>query len=150
MKKLFALLALTAIGCFAQDVTSLEDFKNFLLHPPVQVLSITASQGDGTTCVANKSLGPVIYMSLVCLQTNGTLKTAVLKVSGTVPSSAIFGLGNVTCLFLLNPTAAAIPALGSWTAIPANGVGWQCTTDIVMAGVATGQTPVVAGAVSWP
>jgi hypothetical protein len=127
---------------------------NLLIHPPALVLNVTAAQGDGTTCTAFKSAGAAIYLSLSCNNTVpgslGSLKTATLLSTGNTPTSSLWNLGDVMCLFLINPTATAIPAQGSWTAIPAVSVGWQCSTNIRTNGSISGQTAVVAGAVSWP
>lgn len=146
---LLAFLLLQA-SLAAQDITSLLDYKNLLVKPAATVLTVTASSGDGSVCTASKSAGTSIYLVLVCSNSTGSLKTTVLKASGTVQSDLLWGLGDITCLFLANPTATAIPAVGSWTIVPAVGVGWQCATNIRTGGAVTGQTAVVAGAVSWP
>jgi hypothetical protein len=143
-------LLLLVPAAHAQDVTGLQDYINLLLHPPANVLTITASQGDGTSCTASKSAGSSIYLSLACASPGGSIKSAVLKASGSATSSFVWGLGDVACLFLLNPSATPIAASGSWTAITAVGVGWQCSTNIRTAGAVSGQTALVTGAVSWP
>ena len=48
MKLLFPFLGLTFLAQ-AQDATTLASLIYQLLHPPTTVLTVTASQGDGTT-----------------------------------------------------------------------------------------------------
>lgn len=146
----FLLTILIASACLGQDATTVMDAINLANHPPVTILTMTASQGDGTVCKASKVAGSTIYLTLACTSSGVVLNGTTLKATGTLVSSTTFDYGDVLCLFLVNPTATAIAATGSWTAIPAVSVGWQCSTNIRTAGSVSGQTALVAGSVSWP
>jgi hypothetical protein len=150
MKKLLPFLLLSG-ACFAQDITTLGNVINQIFHPPAVVLTVTASQGDGTVCTLAKIGGSVINAYLNCTTaTTASLKASTLQASGTVMQSTVWGLGDVLCILAANPSATAIAAQGSLGAIPAVSVGWSCSTNIRTAGAITGQTAIVNGSVSWP
>lgn len=111
-------------------------------------LTITASQGDGTTCTIKKLSGGKINAVLSCTSGDATVTASagIVRVGGATVQFFPFGFGDVICYIVLNPTTAAV-TLGSYGPIPSNGLGWTCTTNIQPAGT---QTPIVAGSVSWP
>lgn len=150
------LLFLIPLALSAQSASSVMDFITIITKPPTTVLTVTASQGDGTICTAGKVASSAIYLSVTCSNLAYTSNSTLLKASGLNQTSLLINLGDVFCTFLVNPTATALVAQGSWTAIPANAVGWQCSTYIRSTGTngllgpITGETAVVAGSVSWP
>ena len=136
MKRIFCLV-LIAASLQAQDVTTLLDVFNMVQHPPTNVLTITASQGDGTVCTAAKEASSTIYLALSCVSGKTAVKGTVLKSTDTAVSFMPFGYGDVNCLFTVNPVAPAT-------------VTWSCSTNIRTSGTVSGQTAIVQGSVSWP
>jgi len=138
--RMLILAALLAGAGFSQDITAIISYQNsVLLTQGTVFLNLTGP--DGTTCVATKVPGKVINAALQCNSGATSLKTTVLQAAGA-QSNMPWGYGSVLCLFIVNPTSTAIAPFGSWTAIPAVGIGWQCATS--------GQGPLNAGAVGWP
>jgi hypothetical protein len=145
MKTLAALAVLFSGSCMAQDATTMLGLLNLIRHPPTQFLTLTASQGDGSTITLSKFAGPTVSVSMVATGMSETTISGAAMGNGYVIS-----VGDAMCLLLSNTTAAAIPAQGSWPAIPVSSVAWQCSTNIRTSGQVTGQTPLVVGVVSWP
>ena len=136
--------------CCAQDVTTLLTEITLLNNPPTTVLTVKATQGDGTICQAAKEPGSTVFLVLTCTSGGTTVKGAVLQSTDTIVSGTTFGYGDVLCLLRVNPTATAQPAIGAFPALPAVSVAWQCSTNIRTAGAVSGQTALVSGSVSWP
>lgn len=149
MKLLFAyLLSLSVLLC--QDVTSILNNVQTILAPPAQtVLTITASQGDGTICTIKKVSGSSVNAILACSNSQITYNQLTLRAAGTNANSTIWGLGDVLCILGINPTNTAI-TMGSLGSISINSVGWSCSTNIRTSSIVTGQTSIVSGSVSWP
>jgi hypothetical protein len=145
MKKLFLLFAVS-IAAKAQDATTLLNWLNMIRNPPATVLTVTASSGDGTVLTASKVAGSTINLFLNASNAAGSLKSGILAANGSAAQQTVFMYGNALCVFLANPTATAIAAAGSFPAVPATSVGWQCSTQMTSGG----STPVVTGTVSWP
>ncbi len=156
IKSLFLSLAIAsfASAAGAQSVTALLNAFNLLEHPPTSVLTVVASGGDQTSCTAGKVPGSVIFLTLQCTSGTTVLGGTTLQASGTNVQSSVLNYGDVMCIFQINPTAAALAAAGAFPALPAQSVGWSCSTNTRVGSVATGsvsgQTAVVTGSVSWP
>ena len=148
---LYALLICASpLALGAQSIADVLSLIDSAKTTQTLVLTVTASQGDGTVCTLTKFAGAKPYVGLKCVpgdkvsqitQSNLVLETTVQ----TLP----WGYGDVLCLLAANPTAAAV-TLGSLGSIPAASLAWQCSTNIETGGIVTGQTVPVAGTVSWP
>lgn len=151
MKKLLALSLLCLGLVYGQDVTSILGSQQLALTNSTVALTVTASQGDGTVCTLTKLATSTITAVMKC--TSGDGKTTIgqqpLKATGTV-TSMLFGMGDVLCILVINPTSTATPVMGSMPAIPATSIGWSCSTNIRTNGSITGQTALTNGSVSWP
>ena len=114
--------------------------------PSSVALTISASQGDGGTCVITKLNGGQITFSYTCNSSDGktTMRSGVIQSSGTVVSSNVIAFGDILCVLVLNPTASVV-TLGSVGPAASKGIAWSCSTNIGIGG----QTPIVNGGVSW-
>jgi len=147
MKSLLCWMLL-ACAAPAQDVTDLANAKNAAMRGSTNVLSIAASQGDGTVCMVNKIAGSSVNAQLTCTSSDGKIRTAkslTANSSSSLVQTTILSQGDVLCLIAVNPTSTAI-SMGSLGAVPSVGLAWSCTTNITSGG----QTPIVSGSVAWP
>lgn len=140
----YLLLAFMALGLQAQDITSVMNAVAIAKSTTSSILTVTAAQGDGTSCVLTKASHPTILATWVC--TNGANKTSeTLASSGSAVNAITRESGDVGCIFLFNPTATAV-TMGSIGPAPAGGMAWSCSTNIT----AGGQTAIQNGSATWP
>jgi len=158
MKKMFLPFAVLAcfysslaVTCAAQDVTGLANAIQAALDTSTVAVSVTATQGDGTTCSINKLAGTVIAFALKCQTSDGKTQSTsqIIRSTSAVPWTTTFGLGDVMFLLAFNPTTAAVPE-GSLGSIAISSLGWSYTTNIRTNGSISGQTAPVVGQISWP
>lgn len=148
------LLGLVCVAALAAQTTVI-DVNNTMQQvfaASTLAATIAASSGDGSICTFTKYSGSNVNLRIQCTSGDGkttlsgtTLRSSSTAATWTVPS----GGGDVYCLFLVNPTAAAV-TMGTVGPAPAAGVAWACTTNVRTAGVITGNGPIVNGSVSWP
>ena len=146
---IFVLGALVPAGARAQDVTAVLNALQLVKTATAAVFSVTASQGDGTTCTANKLAGATVQLAVQCSNAGAADTLRVVRASGMAATAELVSLGDVACFILLNPTTAAV-TMGSLGPAPAGGAAWSCSTNIRTSGSVSGQTALVAGSVSWP
>lgn len=139
------LLFLFAVLSYGQDVTGVANAVLLARTTSTTAFTITASQGDGTTCTVVKVSGKGINGSLTCSNGSNKLGPMPLISNGSAAISFQWGMGDVSCLVVVNPTTAAV-TMGSVGPAPVNGAAGSCTTNIA----AGGQTPIVTFSVSWP
>jgi hypothetical protein len=147
MKSFLSLMLLAGVA-LAQDVTDLANAKNAAARGSTNVLSITASQGDGTVCMVNKIAGSSVNAQLACTSADGKIRTSkslTASSSSNLVQTTILSQGDVLCLIAVNPTGNAV-SMGSLGSVPSVGLAWSCTTNMA----AGGQTPIVSGSVTWP
>jgi hypothetical protein len=144
------LSVLFAAVATAQDTPAVERAIQFIFNPPTPVLTVTATQGDGTSCTIGKIAGATINAYLNCVNATFGAKATFLTAGGATATNMVWGYGDVLCVLVLNPTATAIAAAGSMPAVPAVSIGWQCSTNIRTNGAVTGQALPITGSVSWP
>lgn len=153
MKKLFISLVLASGWLSAQDITSVLAAINLIRNPPAIVLTITASQGDGSVLTVSKVPGSVINLMFTETSAAGASKNEnfvpVQGAAAAVVPKIIFQ-GDVACFFIANATATALPVQGSFPAIPVQAVGYQCSTAIRTLGSISGYTAVQSGIISFP
>lgn len=150
MRLLLVFFGLTAGAGWAQNVQDAIRLGQVINSVSSVPLSIGAVQGDGSTCKLTKIAGPTILAVANCASGDGktTASPTILQATGTVQSLPL-AISDVLCLLVTNPTSAPV-TVGSFGAVPTNGIAWQCTTNIRTSGAITGQTPIVAGSVVWP
>jgi len=149
-------LALTGLGMAglparAQSAADALNIDNLALTDNTVALTVTASQGDGSSCTLSKLKGGSIAVSLACQSADGkiSVKSGALRAAGSAVQTTPFGFGDVLCLLGINPTGSPV-TMGSLGSIPASGVAWSCSTNIRANGAVTGQTVPVNGSVVWP
>lgn len=148
--KLLTLLAALAGLAAAQDANVIQTAIQRALTPNTAVLTVTASQGDGSSIVLTKSPGNNI--DFTARLTNAGTSTATMQPirgTSTAPISYLLDAGDALCLLVVNGTSAAV-AMGSVGNVAANSLAWSCSTNIRNTGQVTGQTALVSGSVSWP
>ena len=149
MKKVLIPIALLALSVAANAQTVLDVMNSILLSRTTSttILTLTASQGDGGTLKLVKNSGSTISLTTTWTSASGSIsdQSSVMRASGTVALTKAISYGDTTCLIGVNPTAASI-AMGSIPAIPANGIGWSCATNIT----GGAQTTPVSGTAVWP
>jgi hypothetical protein len=149
-----SLLFALALGCASiakpQSIVDVQAMLDAAKSAQSVLVTITASQGDLTSCKIVKYSGPAPHIGLSCTPGDGksVLSQANLTL-GTTLQTLPFGYGDVLCLVVANPTAAAV-TVGSIGSVPASGLAWQCATNISAGGIVTGQGPLVSGTASWP
>src|ERR1035437_7763844 len=130
MKKIL-LVGLLVVGWAAGQTTTdvMVTVKN-AVTPSSIALTISASQGDGGTCVITKLNGGQITFSFTCNSSDSktTLRSGVIQSSGTVVSTNTIVFGDVGCILVLNPTTVAV-TLGSVGPAASKGIAWSCTTN---------------------
>jgi len=151
MRQVFLLLAAFSTAAFAQSVTDVQSLQAQALTASTVVLTVTASQGDGTVCTLTKSSGGSISAVLACKTPDGktTFSGATLRSSSAASYGFSWGFSDVLCLIGVNPTTTAVP-MGSLGTAPVNGIAWSCSTNIRSAGTIIGQTAPTSGTVAWP
>ena len=149
IKKILLLSAMFTVAALsAQDVTDVASILLLARTTTTTVLTITASQGDGSTCTMSKVTGNSINVMLACNTSDSKTQVTSVQVrsSSTTAQWMPFGFGSVLCILGLNPTTGPVSA-GTFVSIPANSLAWRCTTNISATGM---QTTPVSGSVSWP
>ena len=149
MTRFLTLVLLAAAALPAQSFTVIDVMNSIQLATGTVTnsLTITATSGDGTVCKLNKIAGASIGFNTSCVSVDGKTSdnSRVLRsAGGTALLFMPFGFGDVLCLLQINPTAGVL------SNIPANGVGYSCSTNIRTAGTITGQSAIVTGQVVWP
>jgi hypothetical protein len=110
------------------------------------VLTVTATQGDGSTLKLVKSSGGSISLTGTWTSADGKNSLPVGPMhatGGTMPVTV--SVGDITCMIAGNPTAATV-SIGVVIGVPPNGVGWVCATNIT----GGSQTAPVSGTAVWP
>lgn len=145
MRTLLMLLC-TAAALVAQTVQDAHAAVKSAVLTSTPAVTITATQGDGGSCVLTKLQGGQINLGVTCSSTDGkTVKRTTITSQSTAAKFTDILFGDVFCLLVTNPTAAAV-TMGSVGPAPPKGIAWSCTTGITDGG----STALVAGAVSWP
>ncbi len=151
MKK-FILTAVFCAPIFAQpDVRDVLNAKLSAAAASTNAVTVVASQGDGASCSIVKQANGKIAANVVCVASDGktSLTSAVLRSNGTQTTPLLVDFGDICGLVVVNPTAS-VATVGSVGAVPANGIAWQFSTNVRVAGAVTGQTPLVSGSIVWP
>jgi len=144
---IIALIFATAFAAAAQDVTSVASMEIIALGARTTPLTLTASAGDGSVLTLNKIPGPSIFAFVAWTSADGRSLASpiILRTSAAAPVATYLSFGNTACLFVMNPTSAAV-TMGSVGPVPASGLGWSCTTQTT----AGSFTPLVNGSTVWP
>jgi hypothetical protein len=151
MKKLLIMIVFSAASSYAQaSITDVLSMIDALRANQSTALTITASQGDGTTCIITKFAGTSPHISLKCIPGDGKSQLSQANLSlGTAVQTMFWGYGDVACLLAINPTAAAV-VVGTLGSVPASAIAWSCSTNVDVAGVPVSQTAIISGSVVWP
>lgn len=149
--KLAAGLVVLAGGLWAQDVTAVLNGEQLALTQTSVILTVTATGGDGSVCTLVKIPSNTISATLKCQTADGKTTTGQQPLRSTSASPVFmpWGFGDIFCMIVVNPTAAAVTE-GSLGSIPANSVGWSCTSFTRLNGTISGNTAPSNGSVSWP
>ena len=151
MKILVGLVVFSFSLC-GQSIVDLLSLQKIVTTSGSTTLTVTAAQGDGSSCSFSKNNGGSITGVFACSSADGktTIKTATLRSNASSTNVFPIGLGDVLCLIGVNPTGSA-SVMGSLGSIPANSIMWNCSTNVRdTQGNITGQTAIVAGTTSWP
>lgn len=151
MKTIAFSILLAGIGLAQTNAIDILNDKNLLTAGTTLVVSVKASQGDGSVCNISKIAFPTINFVLGCVNADGSVNIPSHSIRpgagvGLVEVSSASNVAGVACFILMNPTAAQV-TMGSFLPVPAGGISYQCTSNIVATG---GQTPIVAGTAKWP
>jgi hypothetical protein len=150
MKLLFSVIMLAASAYAQSTIIDILSTINAAKAQQSVVLTIAATQGDGTKCTITKFAGIKPYIGLACFPGDGASQLSQANLTlGPALQTMFWGYGDVGCLLAINPTAAPV-TVGSLGSVAAVSLAWSCSTNISTAGVPTGQTAIVAGSVAWP
>jgi len=150
MKVLLLIFILTVSSYAQASITDILSVIDATRATQNVVLTVTASQGDGTVCTITKYAGATPHIGLRCIPGDGKSQLSQANLSlGTTLQTMFWGYGDVACLLVVNPTAAAI-TVGSLGSVPATSLAWSCSTNVDVAGVPASQTAIVSGSVAWP
>ncbi len=120
------------------------------------VLTVTASQGDGSACTGIKNPGSNVNFTFNCVEpVQGKPSMSHHFYEGGsavvhVAHAETIEFGDVICAFGVNPANYAT-GFGSLTPTPtpAFSLSYACAVQIRTAGVVTGNTPGPMGVVTW-
>lgn len=149
MKPILILAAFTSLAT-GQDANAIQNAVQRALTPNSAIVTVTASQGDGSSIVLAKSPGGSIDFTATLTNAQaGTSRVQPIRGNTTAPVNYLLVAGDALCLLVANGTTAAV-SMGSLGSVPANSLAWSCSTNIRTNGQVTGQTAIVNGSVSWP
>lgn len=151
MRNLLLALVLSAAAAFAQDVITAQNAQELAVTNSTVVLTVTATSGDGSVCTMTKLPSAVISATLKCASSDGKTSQTnqVLRSTSTSTTFIPWGFGDVFCMLFVNPTTAAVTA-GTLGSVPANSIGYSCTSFTRLNGTVSGNTAPSTGSVSWP
>ena len=114
--------------------------------------TLTASGGDGTVCVLNKTPGAVLTFSAVCTSgAGGPTANLTLTQKAGISGAATFQTGDIVCIVGMNATAAGV-AMGSLGTVAPSSAVLGCSVNIrgTPTGPVTATALVPAQTLVWP
>lgn len=140
---------LTAAISLGQDAGEVQRAVNHALATTAAPITITASQGDGTSLIFTKRASITINFGYQVKNAAGQVLDGGSVDVAPTGQSMVITYGDVTCLVYVNPGTAAV-TVGSLGSVPASSLAYACSTNIRSSGAVTGQTAIVSGTIAWP